>query len=44
MIRYQEPKLYIDNKEQVPLCQREKCGGESYAPDGVCRCCEGDAL
>ena len=43
MIRFLEPMLYIDDQAQVPVCLCEKCGGECYAPDGVCRCCEGDA-
>ena len=36
--------LAIAAQAQVPVCLCEKCGGECYAPDGVCRCCEGDAL
>ena len=44
MIRFLDPMLYIDDQAQVPVCLCEKCGGECYAPDGVCRCCEGDAL
>ena len=39
MIRFLEPMLYID-AQAVCLC--EKCGAECYAPEGVCRSCEGD--
>lgn len=42
MIRFLEPMLYIDAQAEKPVCLCEKCGGECYAPDGVCRCCEGD--
>ena len=44
MIRFLEPMLYIDDQAQVPVCLCEKCGGECYAPDGVCRCYEEAAV
>lgn len=42
MIRFLEPMLYIDAQAEIPVCLCKKCGAECYAPEGVCRSCEGD--
>ena len=42
MIRFLEPMLYIDAQAEIPVCLCEKYGAECYAPEGVCRSCEGD--
>lgn len=43
MIQLIEPMLYIDPQAAVPVCFCEKCGGECYAPGGVCRFCGEEA-
>lgn len=42
MIPFLEPMLYLDPQAVPPVCLCEKCGGECYAPSGICRRCEED--